>query len=79
MGYYNPFDSIEIDNYIKYANNKLIDISKQEDIIFVDLYNIFKNKKNIFTNPQNYYPNIDGYKLISQEIINQIKKNVLKK
>ena len=79
LGYYNPFDSIEIDNYIKYANNKLIDISKQEDIIFVDLYNIFKNKKNIFTNPQNYYPNIDGYKLISQEIINQIKKNVLKK
>ena len=79
LGYYNPFDSIEIDNYIKYANNKLIDISKQKDIIFVDLYNIFKNKKNIFTNPQNYYPNIDGYKLISQEIINQIKKNVLKK
>ena len=79
LGYYNPFDSIEIDNYIKYANNKLIDISKQEDIIFVDLYNIYKNKKNIFTNPQNYYPNIDGYKLISQEIINQIKKNVLKK
>lgn len=84
LGYYNPFvnvyriDNERIDNIIKYANNKLIDLCNEEDIYYIDLYNLFKNNDQVFINKNSYYPNIDGYKLISNTIIEKIEKNVIK-
>ena len=65
-------------NVIKYANNKLIELSKDEEIIYIDLYNILKNNSQVFTSVDSHYPNIDGYKLISREIIEKIEKKVIK-
>lgn len=82
LGYYNPYVnknvSDDIDKYIKYANNKLIELSKDEEIIYIDLYNILKNNSQVFTSVDSNYPNIDGYKLISREIIEKIEKKVIK-
>ena len=82
LGYYNPYVnknvSDDIDKYIKYANNKLIELSKDEEIIYIDLYNILKNNSQVFTSVDSHYPNIDGYKLISREIIEKIEKKVIK-
>lgn len=64
LGYYNPTDNIELDKYIKYANNKLKNIN---NVIYIDLYDIFKNNKHLIYN--NIYPNNDGYKLIANKII----------
>lgn len=82
IGYYNPF--INKLNYkvandiIIYSNNKLIDLCNKEGLHYVDLYNLFKNNRKMFINVNNYYPNIDGYKLISREIIKIIEKNIIK-
>ena len=82
LGYYNPYVnknvSDDIDKYIKYANNKLIELSKDEEIIYIDLYNILKNNSQVFTSVDSHYPNIDEYKLISREIIEKIEKKVIK-
>ena len=37
-----------------------------------DLYNILKNNSQVFTSVDSHYPNIDGYKLISREIIDAV-------
>ena len=84
IGYYNPFvnknrnDKTRINNVIIYANNKLIDICKEEDLYYIDTYNLFKSNDNVFTNINSYYPNIDGHKLISNKIISIIEKNIIK-
>ena len=68
----------KMDSIIKYANNKLIDICVNEDIYYIDTYNLFKNNNKVFTNINSYYPNIDGYKLISEKTIQIIQKNIIK-
>ena len=79
IGYYNPFiNDSKMDSIIKYANNKLIDICVNEDIYYIDTYNLFKNNNKVFTNINSYYPNIDGYKLISEKTIQIIQKNIIK-
>lgn len=67
LGYYNPTNDTNLDKYIKYANNKLIEISNSYNIKYIDLYNIFKNNLHLIYN--NIYPNRDGYKLIANEIL----------
>lgn len=82
LGYYNPFiNKLNYDianNIIVYANNKLIELCKKEDIYYIDLYNLFKNNGKVFININSYYPNTDGYKLISNQIIEIIEKNITK-
>ncbi|MBQ6282969.1 MAG: hypothetical protein IJK66_05535 [Bacilli bacterium] len=67
LGYYNPINDIKLDKYIKYANNKLINISNNHNIKYIDLYNIFKNNTHLIYN--SIYPNKDGYQLIANEIL----------
>lgn len=78
LGYYNPINEKELDKYIIYANDKLINLCNKEKIEYIDLYNIFKNRNYLIYNLTNYYPNTEGYKLISKEIIKKYKNNVKK-
>lgn len=84
LGFYNPFvnrnykQNENINNVIMYANNKLKKEAEEEKIIYVDLYNLFKNNSKVFTSINSYYPNTDGYKLINSKIIDIIEKTILK-
>lgn len=75
LGFYNPYVDKSFDKYIKYANNKIIDISSKNKLNYVNLYKIFDNNKHLIYNINNYYPNEDGYKLIANEIIKMYDKN----
>lgn len=72
LGYYNSTTDLSLDKFIKYSNNKLIDICKEYEIKFINLHNIFKNNKHLIYNQKNYYPNQDGYKLIANQILKEI-------
>ena len=72
LGYYNPINHQELDKYIIYANDKLINLCNKNKINYVDLYNIFKNNNNLIYNINNSYPNSDGYKLIANEILKKL-------
>lgn len=73
LGLYNPINHTELDKYIIYSNNKLINLCNKENINYVDLYNIFKNNSHLIYNLNNYYPNKDGNKIIANEIIKKLK------
>ena len=72
LGYYNPINHQELDKYIIYANDKLINLCNKNKTNYVDLYNIFKNNNNLIYNINNSYPNSDGYKLIANEILKKL-------
>lgn len=67
LGYYNPINDVNLDKYIKYANDKLIQVSNKYNVKYIDLHNIFKNNLHLIYN--NIYPNRDGYQLIANEIL----------
>ena len=63
------------DNNLNEALRKLNDLYRNnEDIIYIDTYDIFKNNNNYLSNPNSIYPNIKGYKAISDEIIRNLDK-----
>ena len=72
LGFYNPTDDNELDEFIKYTNNKIKDLFSNYKINYVDTYNIFNNNKHLIYNKNNYYPNQDGYKLIANSIKNKL-------
>lgn len=74
LGFYNLYDSSEIDDKIKYTNYRLENLCKNYKIKYIDLYNLFKNKKYLFyTNAKNL-PNKDANIMISNEILNNYNK-----
>jgi len=75
IGYYNPTDDNELDEFIKYTNKKVIDLCNKYNIDYIDTYIIFNNNKHLIYNENNYYPNQDGYKLIANAVKNQLKLN----
>lgn len=72
LSLYNPKENKELDKYIKYTNNKIINLLNNYNITYIDTYKIFNNNKHLIYNKNNYYPNQDGYKLIAKEIIKKI-------
>lgn len=72
LGFYNPINDVRLDKFIKYSNDKLIEICNNNNITYVNLYDIFKSNKHMIYNLNNYYPNQDGYKLIANEIIKML-------
>lgn len=68
IGYYNPTDDNELDEFIKYTNNKIITLCNNYKINYIDTYNIFNNNKHMIYSKNNYYPNQDGYKLIANAV-----------
>ena len=69
LGFYNIYDNKEIDNKIIYTNSKIENLCNKYKIDYIDLYNIFKNKKYLFYINDNYLPNKDANIMISNEII----------
>lgn len=74
LGYYTPKNDKDLNKYMIYANDKLINICNKEKVNYIDIYNIFKNRSYLIYNLNNYYPNKEGYKLISNEIIKKLIK-----
>lgn len=78
VGYYNPIPFSQtnettmdsIFNYIDLKFNELLD----KNIYYVDIYQIFKNKTQYLPNKNNVFPSLEGYNLISNEIIKLIEK-----
>ena len=73
IGYYNPTDDNELDEFIKYTNKKVIELCNEYKINYIDTYNIFNNNKHFIYNKNNHYPNQDGYKLIANAVKNKLK------
>lgn len=69
LGFYNIYDNKEIDNKIIYTNSKIENLCNKYKIDYIDLYNIFKNKKYLFYINDNNLPNKDANIMISNEII----------
>lgn len=68
LGFYNPTSDTELDEFIKYTNNKIENLCNNYKINYIDTYNIFNNNKHMIYNENNYYPNQDGYKLIANAV-----------
>lgn len=69
LGFYNIYDNKEIDNKIIYTNSKIENLCKKYKIEYIDLYNVFKNKKYLFYINDNNLPNRDANVMISNEIL----------
>ena len=69
LGFYNIYDNKEIDTKIIYTNSKIENLCNKYKIDYIDLYNIFKNKKYLFYINDNNLPNKDANIMISNEII----------
>lgn len=74
LGFYNIYDNKEIDNKIIYTNSKIENLCKKYKIDYIDLYNIFKNKKYLFYINDNNLPNKDANIMISNEIIKKFNQ-----
>ena len=74
LGFYNIYDNKEIDNKIIYTNSKIENLCKKYKIDYIDLYNIFKNKKYLFYINDNNLPNKDANIMISNEILKKFNQ-----
>lgn len=74
LGFYNIYDNKEIDNKILYTNSKIENLCNKYKIDYIDLYNIFKNKKYLFYINDNNLPNKDANIMISDEILKKFNQ-----
>lgn len=79
VGYYNPVpflfntSSKDLDVLFAYIDNEYEKIAKENDCIYVPLYQLFKNNSNYLPNPNSIYPNYKGYKEIADKIFLSLK------
>ncbi len=76
-GYYNPLQHMiqyksQIDEVIRYYNQLLKEKCKELNVDYVDIFDIFDNRKDLLPNPNDIHPNKDGYKLMAKEVIKHI-------
>lgn len=74
LGFYNIYDNKEIDNKIIYTNSKIENLCNKYKIDYIDLYNIFKNKKYLFYINDSNLPNKDANIMISNEILKKFNQ-----
>lgn len=74
LGFYNIYDNDELDNKIIYVNRKIENICKKYKIEYIDLYNLFKNKKYLFYLNEKNLPNKDANIMISNAILKKYDK-----
>lgn len=83
IGLYNPLSRISViysrnlEPGFVYANDKLKKLSKKYNAYYIDIYQIFKENPNYFPNPNDIHPNIEGYKVIANQIIDVIENNII--
>lgn len=76
MGYYNVIlENEQLNKAIKRLN-KIYE--KNENVIYVPTYKLFKNNPSFCSNPNSIYPNRIGYQAIANEFIVKISKNLEK-
>ena len=81
VGYYNPLSPLslkytrELEPVFLKINETYNNISKKYKCDFIDIYEIFKENPEYIPNPTDIHPNIDGYQVISSQIINILKKS----
>ncbi len=73
LGYYNYTN--KNNDIFAYANYKLKELCRKYNYTYIDLYDILSNNTNYFSNNQKLIPNIDGYRKISQIIVEKLKNN----
>ncbi len=78
IGYYNPLPRFttyknEINELVKYFNNKLEELCEEYNIYYVDIFDIFDNNEELLPNPFDIHTNTDGYKKIANRIIKSIE------
>ena len=77
-GYFNPLPKMtlfknDIDEVIKYLNNKIEETALELNVKYVDLFDSLDNRTDIFANPLDIHPSKIGYEIISKEIIKNIE------
>lgn len=82
IGYYNPItssgNSRQLEPIFTYLNNKGSEISKQNNITYIDIYEIFKENPEYLPNPNDIHPSNKGYQVIASQIIDVIEKNIIR-
>lgn len=79
VGYYVPVIYKNDDNikeYIKYANDKLLYLTKKYKMTFIDISEIGQNT-DLFSNPASPYISKEGYEIISEKVIEFINEKIL--
>ncbi len=75
IGIHNYLGEEELNEFFDYANVRMKNIAENYNIKYIDIYEDFKNIK-YFDSANTYFPNKQGYELISQKIIETIKKEI---
>lgn len=81
IGTYNPLSTIsskytrELEPIFLKINEIYSNISKNNNCEYIDIYEIFKENPEYLPNPTDIHPNIEGYEVISSQIINILKKS----
>jgi len=79
IGYYNPIPFLfntsgtDLDNLFAYIDEKYIKLSEKYDCEYISLYQLFKKNSKYLPNPSDIHPSIEGYKSITDKIIEELK------
>lgn len=77
VGYYNPFTVLfnsyesSLDKIFKYIDLEYFKVCSKYSSSYISLYSLFKDNPSFLSNPFDIHPNLNGYKAISQLIINE--------
>lgn len=76
VGYYNPyFLDLNKNKIVSYMNEKMDSLAKDYNVKYINIDNLIT--PNEILNPKDYHISNNGYKLIGNEIIKIIKKDIL--
>ena len=73
IGIYNCLKESELEEFFIYVNEQLKKLCDNYKITYLDIYTDF-NDETYFDNPNSYFPNKNGYKFISNKIIDIINE-----
>ena len=79
IGYYNPYINTSseririLENNFLYINEQMIKLADKYDCEYINIYEIFRENPDYLPNKNNIHPSKEGYKQISNLIIEKIK------
>lgn len=75
IGYYNPLKTYtsDVDEYFCYINEKLSNLMKNNNIVYLDIYEEIKSG-DYLDNPKNYHINTNGYLKIANLLLKYLEK-----
>ena len=75
-GYYNPFKNVDGKKFIDYLNKRYKEVSKNYDVIYVGIGDLFVKHPEYLPNDNNIHPSQDGYEAIAEEVMKKVNKNL---